>query len=34
LGWYGPDEWGAMGVSAEVRGWAEAAIGVTRSHTW
>jgi 8-oxo-dGTP pyrophosphatase MutT (NUDIX family) len=34
LGWYGPKEWDQMGVSAEVRGWAEAALDVTRSHTW
>ncbi len=26
VGWYGPDDWDAMGVNAEVRGWCERAL--------
>jgi 8-oxo-dGTP pyrophosphatase MutT (NUDIX family) len=33
LEWYGPAEWDAMGVTAEVRGWATAAISVIRSQS-
>lgn len=33
LAWYAAEEWDAMGVSAEVRGWAAAAMTVIRSHT-
>lgn len=32
VGWYGPDDWDAMNVNAEVRGWCEGALsefGVT-----
>jgi 8-oxo-dGTP pyrophosphatase MutT (NUDIX family) len=28
LGWYGAEDWGRLGVTGEVRGWAEAAIAV------
>jgi hypothetical protein len=31
LAWYGPDEWGNLGVTAEVRGWARAARDVIAS---
>ena len=31
LAWYGPDAWGQMGVTAEVRGWAQAALDVIGS---
>jgi 8-oxo-dGTP pyrophosphatase MutT (NUDIX family) len=31
LAWYGPGEWGEMGVTAEVRGWALAALDVIGS---
>ncbi len=33
LAWYAPDEWEAMGVNAEVRGWASAALAVIRPHS-
>jgi 8-oxo-dGTP pyrophosphatase MutT (NUDIX family) len=26
VGWYGPEDWKAMGVNAEVRGWCERAL--------
>ena len=26
VGWYGPEDWGAMRVNAEVRGWCERAL--------
>lgn len=26
VGWYGPDDWDALGVNAEVRGWCERAL--------
>lgn len=32
LAWYAADEWQPMGVSAEVRGWAAAAVRLIRSH--
>ena len=28
LAWYGPEEWASLGVSGEVRGWAQAAVEV------
>ena len=28
LGWYGPEDWDRLGVNAEVRGWARAALDV------
>jgi hypothetical protein len=28
VGWYGPDDWDAMTVNAEVRGWCERALFV------
>jgi 8-oxo-dGTP pyrophosphatase MutT (NUDIX family) len=31
LAWYAPEEWQPMGVSTEVQGWAEAAVGVLQS---
>lgn len=33
LAWYGPQEWGEMGVTAEVRGWAQAALDVIASQS-
>jgi ADP-ribose pyrophosphatase YjhB (NUDIX family) len=33
LAWYAPDQWQPMGVTAEVRGWAAAALDVIRSHS-
>ena len=31
LGWYGREDWARLGVTGEVRGWAEAAIAVVLS---
>jgi hypothetical protein len=33
LGWYGPTDWKRLGVNAEVRGWASAALDVTAGHS-
>ena len=31
VGWYAPDDWDAMGVNAEVRGWCERALATLDS---